>query len=284
MPNLPVPFGGRRRPAGTRHVARPVSVRAGAPRRFTVGPAEPRRPRRSIPWRRIGFGLGGIALTGALVYGVAFLLLGDTLRVRDIYVNGTEVADPREIVRTADLSGHSLLTLNGGGAAQRLAALPEVKSVSVHRRWPHAVTIDVVERQAWGYWQSGGRRLVIDEQGLILQKARPPAANAPTIIEIGGPSDFSGDHVSDPDTVHLVAQLTSDGTLDRLHVHPTGFVFRHDRGLTVLVDGGPDVVFGDSSNYGFKVATWASLLQELSRDPLKVREIDLRFGDRVVMR
>ncbi len=84
--------------------------------------------------------------------------------------------------------------------------------------------------------------------------------------------------------MRLVAQLLSDGTLDRLHVKPTGFVFRHDRGLTVLIDGGPDVVFGDSSNYGFKVATWGALLRELSQDQRTAREIDLRFGQRVVMR
>jgi cell division protein FtsQ len=261
-----------------------VRAQAAAPRRFTVGPAERPRPRRSIPWRRIGLGLGGVALTGGLIYGLAFLLLGDTLRVRDIYVHGTQIADPQEVVSTAGLSSRSLITLDTAGAAARLDALPEIKSATVHRQWPHSVVIDVVERQAWGYWQSGGKRVVIDENGLILQKARPPAANAPTIIEIGGPLDFTGDRITDPDTVHLVAQLTSDGTLDRLHVHPTGFVFRHDRGLTVLVDGGPDVVFGDSSNYGFKVATWAALLQELSQEQRTAREIDLRFGQRVVMR
>ncbi len=283
MPSLPLPFRGRR-PAGTRRAAHAVRVQPVAPRRFTVGPAEPRRPRRSIPWRRIGLGLGGIALTGGLVYGLAFLLLGDTLRVREIYVHGTEVADPQEVANAAGLSGRSLVTLDAAGAVARLDTLPEIKSATVHRRWPHGIVIDVVERQAWGYWQSGGRRVVIDDNGLILQKARPPAADAPTIIEIAGPADFTGDRITDPDTVHLVAQLRTDGTFDRLHVRPTGFVFRHDRGLTVLIDGGPDVVFGDSSNYGFKVATWSALLQELSRDARTAREIDLRFGDRVVMR
>ncbi len=128
MPSLPLPFRGRR-PAGTRRAAHAVRVQPVAPRRFTVGPAEPRRPRRSIPWRRIGLGLGGIALTGGLVYGLAFLLLGDTLRVREIYVHGTEVADPQEVANAAGLSGRSLVTLDAAGAVARLDTLPEIKAM-----------------------------------------------------------------------------------------------------------------------------------------------------------
>ncbi|MEX2229325.1 MAG: cell division protein FtsQ/DivIB, partial [Dehalococcoidia bacterium] len=155
---------------------------------------------------------------------------------------------------------------------------------SVTRRWPHGIAISVIEEQAWGYWQSAGRRVEIDEDGHVLERARPAAANAPTIIEIGGSIEFAN-HVTDTDTVHLVAQLATDGTFERLNVRPMGFVFRRDRGLTVLVDGGPDVVFGDSSNYGFKVATWAALVRELAQDAhTPPREIDLRFGRRVVVR
>ncbi|MBM3141319.1 MAG: FtsQ-type POTRA domain-containing protein [Chloroflexi bacterium] len=232
----------------------------------------------------MGVGVGLAAGIGAAAYGLTWLLLGDSLRVREVHISGRQIADPHEVAAAAALDGKSLLALDAAAAARRVEALAEVKAASVHRRWPRGVEIRLVEPQAWGYWQAAGRRVVIDERGEILERARAPHAGAPTIIEIGGPSEFPGGYVSDPDSVRLVARLVDDDTFARLKVRPTGFVFRRDRGLTVLVEGGPDVVFGDSTNYGFKVATWGALLRELAREPRVAREIDLRFGQRAVMR
>jgi hypothetical protein len=110
LPRLPMPGGDRGRPAGTRRAVRPLRLQA-APRRFTVGPAERKRPRREIPWRRIGLGVSSLVIAGGVVYGMAWLLLGDTLRVRDIYINGTEVADPQQVASAAGLAGQPLLPL-----------------------------------------------------------------------------------------------------------------------------------------------------------------------------
>lgn len=253
-------------------------------RGFALGPAARQRPRRRVPWRRIMVTIGSLAMLGGIAYGLAWLLLGDSLRVQEIHVAGTEIADPVLVAAAAAIDQRSLLTIDTAQAAERITSLPEIKSATVTRRWPQGIAISVVEHQAWGYWQSAGRRVEIDVDGYVLTRARPAAANAPTIIEIGGRSEFVNDRVPDPDSVHLVAQLTADGTFDQLNVRPSGFVFRPDRGLTVLVDDGPDIVFGDSSNYGFKVATWAALVREIAQDARSPREIDLRFGRQVVMR
>ncbi len=52
----------------------------------------------------------------------------------------------------------------------------------------------------------------------------------------------------------------------------------------MVVEDAPDTVFGDSTNYEFKVATWEALLDQLAGEELLVAEIDLRFGRNVVMR
>ena len=86
------------------------------------------------------------------------------------------------------------------------------------------------------------------------------------------------------ETVPLCDRLLGDGTFERLGVTAAGFLFQRDRGLGVLIDGGPDAVFGDSHNYEFKVAAWGALLDRIEEQRLEVREIDLRFGRHVVMR
>ncbi len=75
--------------------------------------------------------------------------------------------------------------------------------------------------------------------------------------------------------------LLGDGTAEP---PPDVWLFRHDRGLTVIDADGPDVVLGDSSNYDFKAAAWGALLDEIERDELLVAEIDLRFGRNAVLR
>jgi len=101
-----------------------------------------------------------------------------------------------------------------------------------------------------------------------------------------------------------VNRLRTDGTFDRLNVKPTSYIFRRDRGLTVIVASGPAAVLGDSSNYEFKVRTWQALLEQVragtvpavqaqaqpsgtprtGQSAAMASEIDLRFGRNVVLR
>ena len=250
--------------------------------------SQPAAPRRRGPlarfWRRLVLTATLLAVAAGLAYGAQLLLLGDTLRVRDITVIGAEVADPFAIAAAAGVTGHSLLTLGSDAAAARVASLPTVRSATVQHDWPRGVVIDVTEHQGWGYWQLGSERHVIDVEGQISGRARPPAADAPTIIEVG-PAVAAGERISpDRDAVQLVDRLLSDGIFNRLRVAPAGFLFQRDRGLVLLIAGGPDAVFGDSHNYEFKVAAWGALLDRIEEQRLEVREIDLRFGRHVVMR
>ncbi len=264
---------------------RRTTRRAGSvrPNSHQLAPAR-RRGRLTLPWRRLLLTATLLTVTAGLVYGAQLLLLGDTLRVRDVTVIGAEAADPFDIAAAAGVTGQSLLALDSDAAAARVASLPAVRSATVQRDWPRGIVIDVTEHQGWGYWQLGSERRVINVEGQASGSARPPPSDAPTIIEVG-PTGAAGERINpDRDTVQLVDRLLSDGTFQRLRVTAAGFLFQRDRGLVVLIDGGPDAVFGDSHNYEFKVAAWGALLDRIEEQRLDVREIDLRFGRHVVMR
>ena len=259
---------------------------ARSPARFELGVARHEQRRRGprLPLRRIALVVLLLATLGGAGYGASRLLLGDALRARDVTVLGAQITDPFAVAAAAAVGGESLLTLDTAAAARRVAALPGVREANVHRDWPRGVIIDITEHQAWGYWQASGVRRIIDIDGQLMERARPPADDAPTIIEVGPPADADAGMTADPDTVRLVDRLLGDGAFDLLRVTPAGFVFRRDRGLTVLVEDGPHAVFGDSHNYEFKVAAWGALLDRIEEQRLEAREIDLRFGRHVVMR
>lgn len=274
---------------------RPVSRRSplgearygAAPRRFDTARAEAPRPRPqpSVVSRR-GWGIiaGAVTSVTLLSAGGWWLLSSDALRVQQVRVTGVEVASADDVAKAANLAGHSMVRLNSKRAGEAVRALPSVKDVHITRDWFHTVNVDVTEHQAFGYWQSGAQRVVVDEDGRVLQASRPAPRTAPTIVELG--ADVSKGAQVDVDTVRLVARLLRDGTFERIGRQPKAYLFRADRGLTVIADGHPDVIFGDSSNYAFKVQSWIALADRLKQEPPResVQEIDLRFGRNIVLR
>lgn len=252
--------------------------------RFALGPVVAPEPgrldrARALPWRRLGLAGGGLVVAAVLAFVAQWLLLGDALRVRDVRLEGVGVTDPFAIAAAADVAGDSLITLDPASVAAAVAAVPGVAAVEVQRDWPRGVVIAVTEREGWGYWQVGPETVVVDSEGERVDVGRAPAAGAPTIVELG-----AGPLEPDADTVRVVARLLDGGAFDVLRVRPRGFLFRGDRGLTVLTEGGPDAVFGDSHDFDFKVASWGALLDTIEEQGLQVTEIDLRFGKHVVMR
>ena len=262
---------------------------AARPGRYQLGRAAQPRPKRRLlprlPWVRLALTALVIAIVGGLGYGGFWLVDGPALRVQQITIEGADVADPLAIARSADIDKRSLLTLDTSTIALRITeGVPAVKSATVSREWPQGVRISVSEHAGWGYWQSGGRRVVIDASGLVIPAGRPPPEGAVTIFEIGATRPLEPWDVAEPGTITAVGQLIEDARSQRLGVAIQRFEFHADRGLVVRIADGPDAIFGDWRNYSFKVAAWGALLNRLEREPLEINEIDLRFGAQLVVR
>ena len=260
----------------------------GRQRRYRVGPAAARGPRRRLPaapWRRLALAALALALAGAAVWGAWRLFDGPALRVQHVRVTGAQAASAEAIARAADLGGRSQFAFDSDEAAARVvAALPAVKAASVRREWPKGVVVAVTEHAGWAWWQSGGQRVVIDADGVVVPTGRPPAPDAVTIHEIGATRTLEPWSATDRGAAATVAQIVADARSQRLGLVPERFEFHPDRGLVVRVAGGPDVVFGDWRNYAFKIAAWGALLDRIERERLEASEIDLRFGRQLVMR
>ena len=178
------------------------------------------------------------------------------------------------------------------------------RSLAAGRRWLRkrvesaaATSVDIrLVGYSWGAVTAGhlaadvlaGRVQVIDADGNVLRASRPAPEDAPTIIDLASPRDLEDGKGADPDTVHLVARLIEDRVFQEAGLTPTAWVFQRDRGLTVIAQDGPDAVFGDSSNYEFKVEAFEQVLRQLSEREAtgspQVAEVDLRFGRNVVLR
>lgn len=220
----------------------------------------------------------------AVAYAALWTVQSDAFRVGHIAIEGIEVTSPEAIVAAADLGGDLMLTLDRSTASERIAELASVKSVSVSRSWPSTVRIEIVEHQAWGYWQSGAERISVDREGQPLLAARPAPPDAPTIIEFAAPRDRGDALDPDPDAVRLAARLIEDRRFAERGTAPIAFLFEQGRGLTVHFEDAPSVVFGDSANYEYKLASWVQAHEQIAVQALTVVEMDLRFVGQVVLR
>lgn len=229
---------------------------------------------RRIRWRRLAAALLALAALG----GLAALYLSPLLRVQQVQVVGTRRVDPQEVIALADLEGTTMLNPPLAEAAERIAALPLVKSAEAERVWPRTVRIRIVERAPWGVWLSGGRSYVIDSEGVVLPLRQPPPG-APLIREVGRVRALSpGDRV-DADAVALVRALT-----ERLPRELALGIVRIEHspqdGLSVTTDAGYKVILGDSQNVEYKLAVWRAVEEELGREEMAGHVLDLRFHSR----
>ncbi len=276
--------GRRHRRRGSARVSRPESTA-----RIRLGRTAKRSSTHDsvlawVPWRRLVLVVFVVVLlSGAVVAGVV-IVSGDTFRVQQVRVDDLEVTDAFAVVAAADVDGKSLLWIDTTEVARRVAELPAVYEARVNRDWPRGILITLVEEQGWGYWQRGDIRRVINAEGRVLTEGRLPERDAVTIFELGTPDGMHADLLPDRDSVQLVNRLLEDGVFQRVRVRPEAFVFRHDRGLTVVVEGGPNALVGDSHDYEFKIAAWGALLDRIEREHLDVTEIDMRFGRHLVLR
>ena len=129
-----------------------------------------RRQVRRRAWLRwLVTGLAVAALAGA-VYLVGF---SPVLAVARVGIAGTDITTPEVVSAAAAVPlGTPLVRLDVAGIAERVAGLPPVAQVSVTRRWPDAVDIEVTERVARLAIESGSGFLIADADGVVFDTAK----------------------------------------------------------------------------------------------------------------
>ena len=225
-------------------------------------------------WRRILLSLAAVAgLAGLLA-----LYFSPLLRVQEVQVIGATTVDPQAVRELADLEGNSMFHPPLAEAEKRIVALPQVKAVKTERRWPQGIRIEVVERQAWGYWQVGDKVYVVDSEGVVLESP-PPPEGAPFILDRTSDRQLIvGDRV-DTGTIDLAVQLTQ-AVPELFGLQVVRLEFEEATGLTAVTSADYRVVLGDGQNFQYKLAVWQALEERLGRETMRGHVLDLRFRDR----
>jgi cell division protein FtsQ len=135
--------------------------------------------RRLVALRPMAIVAGVLAIGSLGVY--AFYFSG-WLAVRSVSVSGETTLDAQQVIDAAHVDlGTPLARLDLSAIEAKVAALPAVASVSVHRSWPHAVTIDVTERQPVAAVKRDGAWWAMDAAGVVFDQTAARDASLPIV-------------------------------------------------------------------------------------------------------
>lgn len=191
---------------------------------------------------------------------------------RRVSVTGNRVVPSAYIVARAEIAPHENLWLqNMHAAAGRIAAIPYIRTVAIHRSLPANVRISVVERRPFALVQAGKQRVLVDSQLRVLQAGdrRPmlPVLFANAVLpRVGG---FIQDR--------SVRRLRNDYvTLARGHVAVRALRYDEFGDLVATTPGGIALLLGDDGNLAQKTPLIDPIISQVSATGRKLAAVDLR--------
>ena len=225
--------------------------------------------------------IAAAAVLLAVAVGGVWAWQSPLLRVQEVEVVGAVSARESDIIEQVALWGERMFTADLNGTAKAIEELPLIASVDIERSWPSTVRITVHEREPWGSWEQAGLRYTIDREGFVLGHRAPPA-DSTTIVSNESFSLRPGDRV-DYHAVDAAAEITSH-IQEALGTSAVELTYSPDEGIRVRTADGQTALLGDSSGIAYKLAVWARVAQEATAQDITYSTIDLRFGDRPVLR
>ena len=251
-------------------------------RKLRLGTRTSTLGRRGTSWLRARWlPVAAAALLVAVAGAGAWAWQSPVLRVQEVEVSGVVSTRESDITERVDFWGERMFTADLDAAAAAIAALPLVASVEIERIWPSTVRITVREREPWGSWEQAGLRYTIDRDGYVLGNRTPPAG-ATTIVSNESYSLRPGDRV-DHHAVDAAAEITSQ-IEQVLSTRAVELTYSPGEGIRVRTADGQTALLGDSSGIAYKLEIWARVAEEAMAQDITYSTIDLRFGDRPVLR
>lgn len=215
------------------------------------------------------------AVATVLVAGWLWFRDSSFVRVRDVYVVGVSSSDGSRIRTELRAAAREMTTLNVREEDLRVAVrrFPSVDRLHARADFPHALTIEVVEREPIAAVElTSGTRIPVGAGGLLMRGVRP-AGELPTLRarRIGPAGRLSDRRALSAVSVLAAAPAPLRKRIERAWWSP--------RGLVLDLRNGPDVVFGPASQPRRKWAAAVRVLAEPSA--LGATYVDVRIPERV---
>jgi cell division protein FtsQ len=233
--------------------------------------ARPNRKRRNY----LPFVLS-VACAGLAAEGVYAALTSPRFAVGNVEVRGAEQVPMAAILKAAAIPIHSnLFRLKNKGALERVAQIPRIRHVRIHRRLPNRVLVEVVERKPVALLAAGLNYYLVDDSGVPYAMLKGNGVKLPVFrvdpaptIRLGEPLKNAAFQVGLKSLFVVKASLAGAGAL---------WV---DRDLNLCLNRGDfSARLGQPEDLARKLKLFKGLLNADSNLSKKAQYIDLSVPD-----
>lgn len=192
--------------------------------------------------------------------------------VERVYATGRFQTDRQTLIEALGVDIHQpIFEISLETARERVEALPWVSEASVERRLPDTIILRIDERTPLALWQNDGRLAVVDDNGDVIDGARPQDFRELLLVVGPDAADVAADLIA---VMNLVPEVR-----DRVRAA----VRIGNRRWNLKLDDGIDVQLPEDDLDGalYRLADLDKAEQLLARD---VQAVDLRLPDKLVLR
>ena len=249
---------------------------------------------RIMPFVKILAGLSALAsLSACFVFGYGFVIRTESLRIKDVRVEGASILSRKAIIQRAGISASdNILAVNLSVARRRLQAEPWIGEVRISRVLPSTIVINVREHTPVAVMDLGGGLLINSRRQIFKRLESTDPVSLPLISGVGlndldaigrSVSPVLNDALDVIETVSLIKRAMPGMTINKV-------LADRDTGLTLYAFDDIDEVrlgFDDENdNYLGKFRRLNYMLNHCDDlgDDNRLAAAGFEYPDRVVVR
>ncbi len=211
----------------------------------------------------------------------AFIFLTPFFTIKNVSVEGS-VATPSEKVVTASgiTEGTHILKINKSAAKEGIEKLAYVKTAEIKRVFPNKIKIVVTEGKVLASIALAKDFAAIDETGKIMEICSEPKVY-PVVYGLTVKKSNIGEKITIDETGHFDVILEYIHHLSRQALpEPYVSITLDQNGVSLVLESGIEVLFGDENDIEYKVAAFAESLR--SSGDVKKGSFDVSNPERII--
>ena len=231
------------------------------------------------------FSLLAILALSGVAWGVTrFALSGAvfTLRPESLEIQGAHYVGRAQVIeRFAADFGRSVFSVPLEERRSGIEQIPWVERADVARLWPDRIRVMLHERAPVAFAQGPGGMLLVDSSGQFLHRPVQASFSFPVVVGVSDQDPADKRRARMGMFNALVQDLDREGTRYSLDISEVDVSDPEDAQVTV-VDTAIGLHLG-SGDFLKRYKTYLAHIQQWHRDFPKIRSIDLRFDNQVVV-
>lgn len=249
-----------------------------------AGGTPPKPPRRRLRLRLPK----GLLLTALGIVGIYLLLHSQLFSVKTIDVNGNSIVPDEKIVELSEIvAGERLYAVNIKDSAKKIGYYPYVESVTVKRRLPNRIVIDIVERKPVGAVVTTNGYIQVSADGRLLSiaptigKYNLPVISGVQLSEIPSPGN-----IIQNDNLTKALQIISESDQELLNNLAELNVGQADQ-VMACTNEGIEIRLGDVDDIEIRLLDLNDILKDIVKQKIRAEDIeyiDMRYLDAPVIK